>query len=103
VKSTVYIDRALGETWKVRGQFMHSGRQSRFPNNPAVFGQADVEAYSLLDVSISGQLGKGVLALAVNNALNEAYYTPDSWRYANSAYFSQGQGATMRMTYTVTY
>lgn len=103
VKSTVYIDRALGETWKVRGQFMHSARQSRFPNNPAVFGQADVEAYSLLDLSVSGQFGPGVLAVAVNNALNEEYYTPDSWRYANSAYFSQGQGATMRMTYTVTY
>ncbi len=76
VKSIVYIDRALGETWKVRGQFMHSGRQSRFPNNPAVFGQADVEAYSLLDLSVSGQLGRGILALAVNNALNEDYYTP---------------------------
>ena len=48
-------------------------------------------------------MGRGILAIAVTNALNEEYYTPDSWRYANSAYFSQGQGATMRMTYTMTY
>jgi iron complex outermembrane receptor protein len=87
----------------VRGQFMHSGRQSRFPNNPAVFGRADVEAYSLLDLSLSGKVGPGTLAIAINNALNENYFTPDSWRYANSAYFSQGQGATMRVTYSVTY
>lgn len=103
VKSVVYIDRAIGETWKVRAQYMNSAAQRRFPNNPAVFGQADVEAYSLLDLSVSGQLGSGILAIAVNNALNEDYFTPDSWRYANSTYFTKGQGATMRMTYTVTY
>lgn len=103
IKSMVYIDHDIGENWLVRGQFMHSGRQSRFPNNPAVFGRADVEAYSLLDLSLSGKVGPGTLAIAINNALNENYFTPDSWRYANSAYFSQGQGATMRVTYSVTY
>lgn len=103
IKSMVYIDHDIGENWQVRGQFMHSARQARFPNNPAVFGRADVEAYSLLDLSLSGKVGPGTLAIAINNALNEYYFTPDSWRYANSAYFSQGQGATMRVTYSVTY
>ncbi|HWK51628.1 MAG TPA: TonB-dependent receptor [Steroidobacter sp.] len=103
VKTTLYIERDIGETWKARGQFLHSARQSRFAGNPAVFGRADVEAFSLLDLSFSGKVGPGSLAIAINNALNEDYYTPNAWRQAFGPYFTKGTGATMRLSYTVDY
>lgn len=103
VKTTFYVEHAFGETWKARAQFMHSARQNRFPGNPQVYGQADVEAYSLLDLSFSGRAGPGILGIAINNALNESYFTPDSWRIVYAPYFTKGEGATLRLTYSVDY
>lgn len=103
VKTTLYIEHDIGEDWNVRGQFLHSSRQQRFYGNPAVFGQADVEAYSLLDLSVNGRVGPGKLGVAINNLLNEKYYTPDAWRDALDDSFTTGLGTTLRLTYSVDY
>ena len=102
-KATLYAVYAPSEDFAVRLNFTHSGRQSRFPGNPQVFGRADVEAYSLVDLSITGAVGPGNLTFAVNNLLNEEYFTPDAFRFATADQFTRGTGTTGRLSYSIEY
>ena len=103
VKFTAFVEHRFAGDWMVRVQNIYSGRQSRFPGNPLRYGRADIDAFSLLDASISGPVGPGRLTLAVNNILNEDYFTPDAYRLAENDYFTKGQGATARLSYSVSY
>lgn len=103
LKGTFYLQYEIAEAWKLRGQFTYSGRQDRFPGNPQVFGRADVESFSLLDLSLTGKVGPGQMTLAINNALNEFYFTPDAWRFAGADSFTAGQGAVAKLSYTLQY
>ena len=102
LKVTAHIEHKISENFAVRGQMLHSGRQQRF-DNEQVFGRADVEAFTLIDLSVSGKVGPGTLTLAVNNLLNEFYFTPDAFRFANNTRFTSGTGAMGRLTYTIDY
>jgi iron complex outermembrane recepter protein len=102
-KLVIYSDYDFAEGWGARLQVTSSGRQNRFPGNPRVFGQADIEAYTLVDLSITGEVGPGELTLAVNNLLNEYYFTPDAYRFATPDQFTPGQGATARISYRIEY
>jgi len=86
-----------------RAQLTYSGNESRFPNNPAVYGKSDIPAFAILDLMASYQTDFGTWTLAVDNALNEDYYTPDSYIYATNTNFTQGQGATLRISYSIKY
>lgn len=103
VKAVFYADHGFAESWNARLQVTHSGRQNRFPGNPTVFGRADIEAFTLVDFSIGGDVGPGRLTFAVNNLLNEKYFTPDAYRFASANQFTTGQGVTGRLTYSFRY
>lgn len=103
LKAVFYVGHEISENWAARAQFTYSGRQNRFPGNPQVFGRADIEAFGLLDLSLSGKVGPGKLTLAVNNVLNEFYFTPDAYRFATTNQFTAGRGATARISYSFTY
>lgn len=103
VKAVFYASYDFAESWTSRLQLTYSGRQNRFPGNPTVFGRADIEAFALLDFSIGGQVGPGRMTFAVNNLLNEKYFTPDAYRFANANQFTTGQGVTGRISYSLRY
>lgn len=102
VKLTAGIEWAPQEDWRVLAQITHSAAQRRFENQP-VFGRADIEAYTLLDVSVTRGVGPGQLTLAFGNLLNEYYFTPDAYRFAGNGTFTSGVGATARLTYSLGY
>ena len=102
VKLTAGIEWAPRGDWRVLTQITHSAAQRRFENQP-VFGRADVEAYTLLDVSVTRGVGPGQLTLALGNLLNEYYFTPDAYRFAGNGTFTSGVGATARLTYSLSY
>jgi iron complex outermembrane receptor protein len=103
LKATFYAQQDLSDRWRVRGQLTYSGSESRFPGNPRVFGRGDIAAFALADLSVSYRSELGVWTLAVNNLLNERYFTPDAYIYASNLNFTAGQGATARLTYSVKY
>ena len=102
VKLTAGIEWAPREDWRVLTQITHSAAQRRFENQP-VFGRADVEAYTLLDVSVTRGVGPGQLTLALGNLLNAYYFTPDAYRFAGNGTFTSGVGATARVSYSLSY
>lgn len=102
-KATLYGIYAPNEDFAVRLFYTHSGRQNRFAGNPQVFGRADVEAFSLVDLSVTGRVGPGNMTLAINNLLNEKYFTPDAFRFANDNLFTTGVGTTARLSYSFDY
>lgn len=102
-KTTLYGIYAPNDDFSVRLYYTHSGRQNRFPGNPQVFGRADVEAFSLVDLSVTGRVGPGNVTLAINNLLNEKYFTPDAFRFANDNLFTTGVGTTARLSYSFEY
>lgn len=101
-KLTGYVEHDISENWATRAQLTHSSRQQRF-NNQIEFGRTDVEAFTLVDVSVTGKVGPGHATLAINNLLNETYFTPDAFRFASDIDFTSGPGATARVTYSIKY
>ncbi|MEM7691714.1 MAG: TonB-dependent receptor [Pseudomonadota bacterium] len=102
LKFVAYVEHTFANDWKARGQLTHSGRQQRFDDEP-LFGRADVESFTLIDVSVNGSLGPGRAALAISNLLNEFYFTPDAFRNADPTNFTSGIGTMARFTYTLNY
>lgn len=102
LKFVSYAEYDATDDWSLRGQITYSARQARF-DDQQVFGRADVEAYALVDVLARGRVGPGRLSIAINNLLNEYYFTPDAFRFANDAQFTAGVGMTARVTYSIEY
>lgn len=102
-KLTTYLEHSFNDRWAMRAQYLYSMREDKFSTNVNSFGRHAIEAYGLLDVSVSGKVGPGKLTFAVNNVLNERYFTPDSWRYVHDDTFTLGEGATARLTYSLKY
>lgn len=90
------------DIWRFRTQLTHSASQRKFENQQ-VFGRADIEAFTLLDVAASRKVGNGRLTLAIGNLLNEYYFTPDAFRFAGDGTFTSGVGTTARLTYSIEY
>lgn len=102
LKATAYLEHDFSNGWSARGQVTHSGRQQRFENQQ-VFGRADVESFTLVDASVSGEVGPGRLTVAISNLLNAYYFTPDAFRFAGDSTFTTGAGAAARVTYSIKY
>ena len=101
-KVIAFVEHDFAENWSTRAQLTHSARQQRFENEQE-FGRSDVEAFTLIDVSVTGKVGPGQATLAINNLLNEFYFTPDAFRNAEDFTFTSGPGATARLTYSMNY
>lgn len=102
-KATAYYDVGFGVDWNATLQATYSGSQSRFPGSPQTFGQHDVEAFTLVDLLVGTTVGPGRLTLAITNLLNEDYFPINSWQDAIDADFVEGQGAGVRVSYSVKY
>jgi iron complex outermembrane receptor protein len=104
-KLTAYAEyRRAADGWAMRLQGLYSGSQNRFPNDPVpLFGRAAVPSYTLFDLSTSIPIGRGRLALGIQNLLNESYFTPASIRQATGGTYSMGVGRTGTLSYRISY
>lgn len=101
-KITAFVDFKINTDWSARLQGLLSRPQS-LRGDADGYGNPDVEGFTLIDASVTGRVGPGMLTLGVQNLLNEDYFTPDSWRAATALQFTKGPGAMVSMQYTVDY
>ncbi|MGH3626463.1 MAG: TonB-dependent receptor domain-containing protein, partial [Sciscionella sp.] len=103
LKLVLYLQQRFLQRLTGRAQLTYSGYESRFPGNPAVYGESDIPAFALLDLVADYQTDFGTWTLAVNNALDEHYFTPDAYIYATNTNFTEGEGAALRLSYSIKY
>lgn len=103
LKLLVYAQQQFSDSLSGRAQLTYSGNESHFVNNPAVYGQSDIPAFALLDLMLNYKTDIGTWSAALDNALNERYFTPDAYIYATNTNFTEGQGMTVKLTYSVKY
>jgi iron complex outermembrane receptor protein len=103
LKLVFYVEQQFLPRLSGRAQLTYSGYESRFPNNPAVYGESDIPAFALLDLAANYATRIGTWTLAVDNALDEHYFTPDAYIYGTGTNFTEGEGATLRLSYSIRY
>ena len=103
LKLVFYVEQQFLPQLSGRAQVTYSGYESRFPNNPAVYGESDIPSFALLDLAVNYATRFGTWTLAADNALDEHYFTPDSYIYATGTNFTEGEGATLRLSYSIRY
>lgn len=103
LKLVFYVEQQFLPRLTGRAQLDYSGYESRFPNNPAVYGESAIPAFALLDLAVNYGTKIGTWTLAVDNALDEHYFTPDAYIYATGTNFTEGEGTTLRLSYSVSY
>jgi len=101
-KITAFVDFKINPDWSARLQGLYSRPQS-LRGNADGYGNPDVEGFTLIDASVTGKVGPGMLTVGVQNLLNEDYFTPDAWRAATAQQFTKGPGAMVSLQYTVDY
>ncbi len=70
------------------------------PNNPSEPGEEHTVGYTLVDLSVNHQLGKGVLSLGVENLLDK-YYVLTWSQLPGFRNFTTGRGRVTSLTYTI--
>ena len=104
VKVTGYVEHLTSPAlnWRNRVQVLYSGsRRAAFKDGVERF---PIESFVVVDLVSSIQAGPGTLRLAVENVLNELYFTPQtqSSGFTNRTYTSS-RGATATIGYSITY
>ncbi|WP_417794805.1 TonB-dependent receptor [Terasakiella pusilla] len=102
-KLTAYVDHSFDEIFSMRLQALHSSSRRKFDTIKA-FGEAPITPFTLVDMSISADMGRqGKITLAINNLLNEDYFTVASRLFNDGLRFSKGTGRSARLTYMIKY
>lgn len=104
VKITGYVEHLTSPdlNWRNRVQVLYSGsRRAAFKDEVERF---PIESFVVVDLISSIQAGPGTLRFAVENVLNELYFTPQtqSSSFTNRSY-TPSRGATATIGYLITY
>lgn len=104
VKVTGYVEHLTSHrlNWRNRIQVLYSGsRNSAFNDGVERF---PIESFVVFDLVSSIQAGPGTLRFAVENVLNQLYYTPQtqSSSFTNRDY-TPSRGTTATIGYSITY
>jgi len=111
-KITAYVEYDFWDEWSTRLQLLNSGSQDRFSEKALTvqgFAETRVESATTLDLVVSGPVGPGRVSLAVQNLLNNDYYTPDSYIFTDliaatpDFVFAKAPGATFTLKYGVEF
>tara|TARA_B100001939_G_scaffold338664_1_gene344523 strand:+ start:11484 stop:13640 length:2157 start_codon:yes stop_codon:yes gene_type:complete len=105
LKATAYVEYGFAPDWKARLQGIHSGNRNRFPDSVGTGRQFEgpIEAYTTIDLLVTGQVGPGVLSLGVQNMLNEDYFTVLSQSFNRNDRLAKAPGTTATIRYGVSY
>lgn len=103
-KLTGYVAYTPVAGWQNRLQVLHSGARDRFDGEAeTVFGQGDVESYTVFDLSTAVEIGAGTVALGVENLFDTFYFPSISQWYNLGTGYSAAPGRQVSLTYTVTW
>lgn len=114
LKLTAYAEHRTLARWTNRLQMLHSGARDRAFDaflarpgiNPAApgFGERRVEAYTLVDLLSTVDVGRGALTVGVRNLLNTQYFPIVSQLMpVGNVSYSAAPGATLSVGYSVRY
>ncbi|MDX1661870.1 MAG: TonB-dependent receptor, partial [Gemmatimonadota bacterium] len=101
-KWTGYLENATLPGWTNRLQVLYSGSSDDFPESEG-FGQGEVDAFTLVDLSSKVDLGPGALTLAVTNLLNELWFPPASQWYNLPGSYAAGPGRSVSASYEISW
>ncbi|MDX1624678.1 MAG: TonB-dependent receptor, partial [Gemmatimonadota bacterium] len=99
-KWTAYVENATMPGWTNRVQLLRSGSSDDFPGSDG-FGQGEVDAFTLVDLSSEIAAGPGTLTLAVTNLFNELWFPPASQWYNLPGSFAAGPGRSASVSYEI--
>ncbi|GJL55087.1 MAG: siderophore receptor [Nitrospirales bacterium] len=104
VKVTGYVEHLTSSdlNWRNRVQVLYSGsRRAAFKDGVERF---PIDSFVVVDLISSIQAGPGTLRFAVENVLNELYFTPQtqSESFTNRSY-TPSRGTTATIGYSITY
>lgn len=96
VKLSGFLEYSPKTWWHNRVQVLYVGDRS---SNSTQFGGADVNDYTIVDLTTRVAVGPGHLTVAVNNLLNENYFTLVSQASASPFGFAKGPGRIVGINY----
>ncbi|PEN12596.1 TonB-dependent receptor [Longibacter salinarum] len=101
-KLTGYVAYVPSDLWQVRAQVLHSGSRDRFDGSAATaFGQGDVDAYTVFDLSASVEAGPGTVGIGIENVFDTFYFPAISQWYNLGSGYAAAPGRQVRLSYTV--
>jgi len=103
-KITSYVSVTPSDRWTARVQVLHSGVRDEFDGEAeTVFGQGDVRAYTVVDLTGSVRAGPGRLQVGIENVFDKFYFpTVSQWWNLGSG-FSAAPGRELSLGYTVSF
>jgi iron complex outermembrane receptor protein len=100
VKLTGFLEYRPLSWWDNRLQVLYVGDRS--PNSTQ-FGGGDVDAYTIVDLTSRFAVGPGHLSVAVENLLNNDYFTLISQASQTPYGFAKGPGRTVAISYALNW
>jgi len=103
-KITSYVSVAPGDRWQARVQLLHVGSRDEFDGEAeTVFGQGDVNAHTVVDLSASVDAGPGNVSVGVENLFDNFYFPAVSQWWNLGTGFSTAPGRELSLGYTVQF
>ncbi|WP_276321935.1 TonB-dependent receptor [Nitrosococcus wardiae] len=100
VKLTGFVEYSPQPWWDNRLQVLYIGDRS--PDSTQ-FGGGDVETYTIVDLTSRFAVGPGYLSVAVENLLNEDYFTLISQASQTPYGFAKAPGRTVAVSYALSW
>lgn len=108
LKLTSYLEQQTTGQWRNRLQIMHVGSRDEFPDggspdNSGIFGQGEVESYTLVDFVSRLEAGPGSLTFAVKNLINEDYFPAINQAFNTPTAYAKGNGRRVSVGYEMVW
>jgi len=103
-KLVMQADYEISSDWSLFVQGLYSFDHKPFGNEISSPGRNPIDAFFLLDVSVTGQVGRGYLSISGSNILNKNYEPAYSQAVKNDPFaFYKAPGAALSIRYTINY
>lgn len=100
LKVTGFVEYAPTDRFRTRLRGLFSG--DRDPDSTA-FGSAEVNSFTVFDLTASYQLNPGLLRFGVENLFNESYFPVANQAFGLDSSISRGSGRTISATYELNW
>jgi len=103
-KLVVQANYEFSADWSLFVQGLYSFDHKPFGNEISSPGKNPIDAFFLLDVSVTGQIGRGFLSVSGSNILNKDYESAYSQSLKSDPFaFYKAPGAELSIQYTIDY
>jgi iron complex outermembrane receptor protein len=108
LKLTSYLEQQTTDQWRNRLQILHVGSRDEFPDGGSpgsggIFGQGEVESYTLVDFVSRLEAGPGAVTFAVKNLMNEDYFPAINQAFNTPTAYAKGNGRRVSLGYEMVW